>query len=89
MEAYDAAVLSYALATAKTKPSFMVSSSKVNEMESLTPPSRQECDVDGKTFLYQALCTIEQQIISKSAIHIHQLLEICSTKHIQVSENYY
>lgn len=84
MEAYDAAVLSYALATSKVKPPFLITASKLNDTESLTPPSKQEYDADGKTFLYQALSTIEQQLIGKTEIHIQQLLDICCTKQSQV-----
>lgn len=88
MEAYDAAVLSYALASAgtKIKPGLLGLAPMLNE--SFTPPARQENPVendDNRNYLFQLLRSVEQQIINKSAVQLAQLMEVCATKQTQVS----
>ncbi|RZB40879.1 cyclin-dependent kinase 12, partial [Asbolus verrucosus] len=95
MEAYDAAVLSYALATAATKikPGLLgiapILPPRIPDNESLTPPARHDSSQDtddNRNYLYQLLCTVEQQIINKTAVQLPQLMEICSTKQAQVDQ---
>lgn len=80
MEAYDAAVLSYALATAasKIKPS---SQSRYNEDVSLTPPPLPDTG-DQQIKLYHLLCRLEQALINGTSVPLSQLLEICSNKQV-------
>lgn len=95
MEAYDAAVLSYALATAASKgkpnllglPPSLTSLPQKAPDESLTPPreSTEESNVDGRNYLYQLLYNLEQMVINKNAVALSTLMEICSTKQTQVS----
>lgn len=96
MEAYDAAVLSYALATAssKGKPSLLGLPPSLANLpqkavdESLTPPreTTEEPTVDGRKYLYQLLYNLEQMVINKNAVALSTLMEICSTKQEQVCE---
>lgn len=94
MEAYDAAVLSYALATAASKgkpsllglpPSLSALPAKATD-ESLTPPREptEESNVDGRNYLYQLLYNLEQMVINKNTVALSTLMEICSTKQAQV-----
>ncbi|KAG5883729.1 hypothetical protein JTB14_024230 [Gonioctena quinquepunctata] len=92
MEAYDAAVLSYALASAtfKTKPGMLGIAPDIPTLpprlpeESLTPPrDAAEGDSDGRNYLYQLLYKLEQMIINKTAVQLSHLMEICSTKQSQ------
>lgn len=94
MEAYDAAVLSYALATASSKgkpgllglpPSLSTLPTKTTD-ESLTPPREptEEPNVDGRNYLYQLLYNLEQMVINKNTVALSTLMEICSTKQAQV-----
>lgn len=88
MEAYDAAVLSYALATAasKAKPPLLPSSqSKTynNEDVSLTPPPLPETG-DQHIKLYNVLCKLEQTLANGTAVQLSQLLEICSNKQVML-----
>lgn len=93
MEAYDAAVLSYALATASCKPKQPTllglgggggtAITKAAEGESLTPPAPR---LHPTGYLYQLLCTLEQNLIGDSVILLPQLMEICSTKQTQVDQ---
>lgn len=95
MEAYDAAVLSYALATAASKlkpgllgapPTALTVPQKFNEEISLTPPTRQEpCENNPEQTkqLYQLLSNLEQIFISKGVAQLADLLEICSCKQVR------
>lgn len=86
MEAYDAAVLSYALATAanKIKPSLLQSShSRYNEQDvSLTPPPLPESG-DQRVKLYHLLCRLEQALVNGAVVQLSQLMEICSNKQVK------
>lgn len=96
MEAYDAAVLSYALATATSKgkpsllglpPALTALPQKPATDESLTPPRETTEDrdnVDGRNYLYQLLYNLEQMVINKNAVALATLMDICSTKQTQV-----
>nr|XP_023030288.1 cyclin-dependent kinase 12-like isoform X2 [Leptinotarsa decemlineata] len=91
MEAYDSAVLSYALATAtfKAKPGMIgmshdESAPQKHPDESLTPPREAtEGDLDGRNYLYQLLYNLEQMVINKTNVQMSHLMEICSTKQAQ------
>ncbi|XP_049823936.1 cyclin-dependent kinase 12 isoform X3 [Aethina tumida] len=90
MEAYDAAVLSYALATAasKIKPGLLGIAPNIPTRladESLTPPSREGArdEFDGRNYLYQLLYNVEQLVVSRSYLQMSHLMEICSTKQTQ------
>lgn len=97
MEAYDAAVLSYAIATAtsKGKPNFLGLPHSLTSLpqkapdESLTPPreATEESNVDGRNYLYQLLYNLEQMVINKNSVALSTLMEICSTKQTQVSKS--
>lgn len=95
MEAYDAAVLSYALATAATKikPGLLgiapILPPRIPDGESLTPPTRHnppETD-ENRNYLCQLLCNVEQQLVNKTAVQLPQLMEICATKQAQVGRS--
>ncbi|XP_044271086.1 cyclin-dependent kinase 12 isoform X1 [Tribolium madens] len=92
MEAYDAAVLSYALATAATKikPGLLgiapILPPRIPEGESLTPPARHQEADENRNYLQQLLCAVEQQIVGKTAVQLPQLMEICATKQAQVDQ---
>ncbi|KRT85883.1 protein kinase [Oryctes borbonicus] len=88
MDAYDTAVLSYALATAanKHRPGILGLPPNANirsEEVSLTPPTRaSDCRVEGEEnesrgVFYQALCKVEHNIVNKTPIHFQQLMELC------------
>ncbi|KAJ8952123.1 hypothetical protein NQ318_018459 [Aromia moschata] len=94
MEAYDAAVLSYALATAAFKgkpgPGLLGIAPGIPSLpqrlvdDSLTPPREApEGDIDGRKYLYQLLYNLEQMIINKTSVQLSHLMEICSTKQTQ------
>lgn len=90
MEAYDAAVLSYALATAagKAKPPQLPSSqSKTynNEDVSLTPPPLPET-TDQHVKLYNVLYKLEEALANGVAVKLSQLLEICSNRQVILNE---
>lgn len=79
MGAYDAAVLSYALAAAAIKGTKLLE-------DSLTPPrDAGDSDSDARNYLYQLLHQLEQMIVSKTAVQLSHLMEICSTKQAQVN----
>ncbi|KAK9730258.1 Protein kinase domain [Popillia japonica] len=89
MDAYDTAVLSYALATAanKHRPSLLGLPPSANlcrsDEVSLTPPTRlsdtkiDEEDNDSRSGFYQALGKVEHNIVNKIPIHFQQLMELC------------
>ncbi|XP_057664897.1 cyclin-dependent kinase 12 isoform X1 [Diorhabda carinulata] len=89
MEAYDAAVLSYALASASFRekvPGIVGMSSLPHRAidDSLTPPREGENDVeDGRNYLYQLLYNLEQMLLNRSVVHLSHLMELCSTKNSQ------
>ncbi|KAJ8930768.1 hypothetical protein NQ314_016402 [Rhamnusium bicolor] len=94
MEAYDAAVLSYALATASFKgkpgPGLLGIAPGIPSLpqrildDSLTPPrDSTEGDIDSRNYLYQLLYKLEQMIINKTSVQLAHLMEICSTKQSQ------
>ncbi|CAH0555962.1 unnamed protein product [Brassicogethes aeneus] len=88
MEAYDAAVLSYALATAahKIKPGLLGIAPNIptrNLEDSLTPPAREGGQNETKNYLHQLLYNVEQLAVNKSYVQVAHLLEICSTKETQ------
>ncbi|XP_018568282.1 cyclin-dependent kinase 12 isoform X3 [Anoplophora glabripennis] len=94
MEAYDAAVLSYALATAAFKgkpgPGLLGIAPGIPSLpqrlldDSLTPPrDSTESDVDSRNYLYQLLYNLEQMIINRTSVQLSHLMEICSTKQSQ------
>ncbi|KAJ8981732.1 hypothetical protein NQ317_008993 [Molorchus minor] len=94
MEAYDAAVLSYALATAAFKgkpgPGLLGIAPGIPSLpqklvdDSLTPPrDTSENDADGRKYLYQLLYNLEQMIINKTSVQLSHLMEICSSKQTQ------
>lgn len=93
MEAYDTAVLSYALATAsgKFKPNFLGITSNLNTLPiinptvpriddvSLTPPRLDSALQDvQKNHFYQMLSTLEQALQKKVTIPMHQLVALCT-----------
>lgn len=92
MEAYDAAVLSYALATAanKIKPGLLPSVAnstlqKFGDDVSLTPPARLEQrgeNIETTGQLYQLLCNLEQLFINRGVAQLTDLLELCSCKQV-------
>lgn len=92
MEAYDAAVLSYALATAsKTKSGLLGLPTALATLpqktdDSLTPPreTTDDSNVEARNYLYQLLYNLEQMVINKNAVALSTLMEICSTKQAQV-----
>lgn len=98
MEAYDAAVLSYALATAAFKgkpgsgllgiaPGIPSLPQRLLD-DSLTPPRESsESEVDSRNYLYQLLYNLEQMIINRTSVQLAHLMEICSTKQSQVINN--
>ncbi|GJQ80306.1 hypothetical protein Trydic_g12190 [Trypoxylus dichotomus] len=87
MDAYNTAVLSYALATAanKHRPSLLGLPPNVNirpEEISLTPPTRtSDCKIneenESRRAFYQGLCKVEHNIVNKNPIHFQQLMELC------------
>ncbi|XP_072379323.1 uncharacterized protein Cdk12 isoform X3 [Diabrotica undecimpunctata] len=88
MEAYDAAVLSYAIASAAFKDrssSFIGMSSLPHRVidDSLTPPRDGENDVDSRGYLYQLLYNLEQMLMNRAMVQLSHLMEICSTKQSQ------
>ncbi|XP_076265488.1 cyclin-dependent kinase 12 isoform X4 [Rhynchophorus ferrugineus] len=83
MEAYDAAVLSYALATAAIK------SRPAGQNILALPPvsSPKECEeIDTRSYLYQLLYNMEQMILNKTAVPLALLMEVCSMKQSDVLE---
>ncbi|CAH1963634.1 unnamed protein product [Acanthoscelides obtectus] len=87
MEAYDSAVLSYAMATAayKNKPNSLglVPGGMPHKLldDTLTPPGESnENDNDNRNYLYQLLYNLEQMVINKNPVQLSHLMEICSTK---------
>lgn len=85
MEAYDAAVLSYALASAtyKDKPPALIGLPSLPH-DSLTPPREASEEVDGRNYLYQLLFNLEQMLLNKTTVQLSHLMEVCSTKQSQV-----
>lgn len=99
MDAYDTAVLSYALATAasKIKPGLLgvapnlgiVPQMQQREDSSLTPPSKENLtneEVDLRNF-YSLLMNLEQTLLNNYPVQISQFLEICSYKQVSNSKN--
>lgn len=102
MDAYDSAVLSYALATAacKIKPSLLglgpaipgnyLNSSR--EDVSLTPPTRDgglsNEETDRRNFL-GLLSEIEQMLLSNYPVQISQLLDLCSHRQVHIKLHLY
>lgn len=92
MEAYDAAVLSYAMATAATKIKppllgigpIMPPAGRLAEADSLTPPTRHDQEKDEQNYLCQLLGNVEQKLGNKMTVQLPQLMEICSMKQSQV-----
>lgn len=92
MDAYDTAVLSYALATAASKhrPSLLglpPANLCRTEDVSLTPPARMELKMDvedneSRNTFYQALCKIEHSVVNKIPVHFQQLMELCLLKQV-------
>nr|CAH7767721.1 unnamed protein product [Callosobruchus chinensis] len=87
MDAYDSAVLSYAMATAayKNKPNSLglVPGGIPHKLldESMTPPGESnENDSDNRNYLYQLLYNLEQMVVNKNPVQLSHLMEICSTK---------
>nr|CAI5830995.1 unnamed protein product [Callosobruchus analis] len=87
MEAYDSAVLSYAMATAayknKSNSLGLVPGGIPHKLldESLTPPGENnDNDSDNRNYLYQLLYNLEQMVVNKNPVQLSHLMEICSTK---------
>lgn len=88
MDAYDTAVLSYALATAanKLKPGLL----NLREDVSLTPPTtttttnkeQTEDDADTRSYFYNLLSNINNSLLNKYPIQTNQMLELCSIKNV-------
>lgn len=91
MDAYDTAVLSYALATAanKLKPSVLGLAHNLAPRDdvSLTPPTKQEQieeDVDIKNYFYNLLTNVHNSLLNKCPIQLNQMLELCSIKNVSM-----
>lgn len=99
MDAYDTAVLSYALATAanKIKPGLLglapnIGSLPVSNTQredvSLTPPTKQEQladeDAEKKNYFVHLLSNVQHALLNKFPIQLSQMIEICSYKHVGV-----
>lgn len=101
MDAYDTAVLSYALATAanKHRPSLLGLPPSANlcrsDEVSLTPPTRlsdtkiDEEDNDSRSGFYQALGKVEHNIVNKIPIHFQQLMELCLLRQVSHFRKYF
>lgn len=80
MEAYDAAVLSYALATAG-KPGISIGAPNISgppQDVSLTPPHP-----GGESAkVLNSLSTIDQALTSKAPVSLAHLLDLCSHKQV-------
>ncbi|XP_066253229.1 cyclin-dependent kinase 12 isoform X1 [Euwallacea similis] len=79
MEAYDAAVLSFAMATAaiKGKPAGLGDTKTTSTSNS---PKDSEDNIDPRRYMYQLLYNLEQMVSSKTAIPLSLLMEVCSLK---------
>ncbi|KAK4875087.1 hypothetical protein RN001_011509 [Aquatica leii] len=77
MEAYDNAVLSYALATAKMKPGLLGVMPRTEDI-SLTPPRPEPVlsDEECRNVLSQLLTNIHEALINKTIIPLHQLIAL-------------
>lgn len=81
MEAYDTAVLSYALATAasKLKPGLLGLAPNIRpEDVSLTPPTR----IGNEDVLFRMLVSMEQSLLNRIPVHLPQILEMCTLKQV-------
>lgn len=95
MDAYNTAVLSYALATAanKQRPGLLGLPTNPNilcrnDQLSLTPPTRmlnnkmEDEDNESRNTFYRALCRIEHNIVNKTLVHFQQLMELCLLRQV-------
>lgn len=85
MEAYDAAVLSYALATAgKLKPGLLGIAPNIAGPQdvSLTPPHPVE-----PAGILNSLSNVDQALANKIPIPLPQLIELCSHKQVSWVED--
>lgn len=97
MDAYDTAVLSYALATAanKLKPGML----NLREDVSLTPPTtttatttstttnkgQNDDDVESnRSYFYNLLSNMHNSLLNKYPIQTSQMLELCSIKNVSI-----
>ncbi|XP_050304343.1 cyclin-dependent kinase 12 isoform X2 [Anthonomus grandis grandis] len=81
MEAYDAAVLSYAIATAaiKSRPN-TTGLIGVPSSGTSSPVKETEDNIDPRRYLYQLLFNIEQMVMSKTQVPLSLLMELCSLR---------
>lgn len=82
MEAYDAAVLSYALATAaiKSRPPGQGLLGIAPGIPAVQSPKESDDTIDPRSYLYQLLYSMEQMILNKTAVPLSLLMELCSMK---------